>query len=39
MAWPVGRVLCKGEEDMDEAIRILKQFTLTTLDERKCPYL
>lgn len=31
-AWLVGRVLSKGKDDVDEATRILKQFTLTTPD-------
>lgn len=33
-AWLIGRVLAKGKDDMDEAIKILKQFTLTSLDNR-----
>lgn len=31
-AWLIGRVLAKGEDDEEEARRILKQFTLTSLD-------
>jgi hypothetical protein len=31
-AWLIGRVLSKGKDDIDEATRILKQFTLTSLD-------
>ncbi len=38
-AWIIGRVLAKGEDDMDDAIKILKQFTLTSLDEEKVPYV
>lgn len=38
-AWIIGRVLAKGEGDMDDAIKILKQFTLTSLDKNKSPYV
>ncbi|MDD4345680.1 MAG: DUF1254 domain-containing protein [Desulfitobacteriaceae bacterium] len=38
-AWIIGRVLAKGENDMDNAIKILKQFTLTSLDENSSPYV
>ena len=38
-AWIVGRVLAKGEDDRKEAMRILKQFTLTALDEDRNPYV
>jgi hypothetical protein len=37
--WIIGRVMAKGEDDMDNAIRILEQFTLTSLDENKSPYV
>ncbi|MGE5605737.1 MAG: DUF1254 domain-containing protein [Bacteroidota bacterium] len=38
-AWLVGRVLSKGKDDIDEATRILKQFTLTSLDGSNIPYI
>lgn len=38
-AWLVGRVLSKGKDDEEEAIRILKQITLTSLDETGSPYV
>ena len=38
-AWIIGRVLSKGDDDVDEAIKILKQFTLTSLDENSSPYV
>jgi hypothetical protein len=36
-AWILVRVLAKGEKDKKEAMRILKQFTLTSLDKDKNP--
>lgn len=38
-AWLIVRVLSKGGDDVDEAMKILKQFTLTSLDENKSPYV
>lgn len=38
-AWMIGRVLAKGEDDRQEALRILRQFTLTSLDESQSPYV
>lgn len=38
-AWLIGRVLSKGKDDEEEAIKILKQFTLTSLDGNSSPYL
>ncbi len=38
-AWIIGRVLSKGEDDMDEAIKILKQFSLISLDGNSSPYV
>lgn len=36
-AWLIGRVLAKGEDDLDNAIAILRQFTLTAPDGNKLP--
>lgn len=36
-AWLIGRVLAKGEDDLDEAMRILRQFALTSLDGSVSP--
>ena len=38
-AWLIDRVLSKGKDDEDEAIRILKQFALTSLDGNSSPYV
>ena len=38
-AWLIGRVLSKGKDDEAEATRILRQFTLTSLDENSSPYV
>lgn len=38
-AWLIGRVLSEGEDDVDEATRILKQFTLTSLDGNSSSYV
>ncbi|MGE5579596.1 MAG: DUF1254 domain-containing protein [Bacillota bacterium] len=38
-AWIVGRVLAKGEADREEAMRVLRQFTLTSLDGDQNPYV
>ncbi|OPZ94180.1 MAG: hypothetical protein BWY74_00770 [Firmicutes bacterium ADurb.Bin419] len=38
-AWLLGRVLSKGEDDVEEAMKILKQFTLTSLDGDTSPYV
>lgn len=38
-SWIIGRVLSKGKDDVDEATRILKQFTLTSLDGNSSPYV
>lgn len=38
-AWLICRVLSKGKDDVDEATKILKQFTLTTLDGNSSPYV
>jgi hypothetical protein len=35
--WILGRILVKGEDDLDNARAIQKQFTLTTLYEKKTP--
>ena len=35
--WILGRILVKGEDDVDNARAIQKQFTLTTLYESKNP--
>jgi hypothetical protein len=37
--WILGRILVKGEDDLDNAQAIQKQFTLTSLDGKKAPYV
>lgn len=37
--WIIGRILVKGEDDLDNAIAIQKQFTLTSLEGNKIPYV
>jgi hypothetical protein len=37
--WILGRILAKGGADTDEAVNLLKQFTLTSLDKSKTPYV
>ncbi len=38
-AWLLCRVLSKGKDDVDEAMKILKQFKLASLDENSSPYV
>jgi hypothetical protein len=38
-AWVIVRVLSKGKDDEEEAIKILKQFALTSLDENSSPHV
>lgn len=38
-AWLLCRVLSKGKDDEDEAMKILKQITLTSLDGSTSPYV
>ncbi|UCZ54976.1 DUF1254 domain-containing protein [Bacillus shivajii] len=35
--WIIGRILVKGEDDLENAQAIQKQFTMTTLDGKKAP--
>lgn len=37
--WILGRILVKGEDDLDNAQAILKQFTLTSLDGKRPPFV
>lgn len=37
--WILGRILVKGEDDLDNAVAIQRQFTLTSLDGNKKPYV
>ncbi len=37
--WIIGRILVKGEDDLDAAIAIQKQFTLASLDGKEEPYI
>ncbi|MGI6686450.1 MAG: DUF1254 domain-containing protein [Bacillota bacterium] len=37
-AWLIVRVLSKGKDDEEEALKILNQFKLTSLDEKSSPH-
>ncbi len=37
--WIIGRILVKGEDDLDNALALLRQFTLTSLYGNMMPYV